>query len=147
MTKAIDGAMTERIVFSVPLPPKSLRANARAHWAVKKEDADAYADVVAAYWRGARAGQLPPPWERARVTYTWKHAGVTPDHSNLGGNTKHLQDILCVAPKLSPQQAAKYRRWHLGIIENDSGIEAVFKSEKVAHKADECVEIEIVRLR
>lgn len=141
---------TERIVFSVPLPPTALRSNSRAHRWAKKKAADEYADAIQ-YALGCQRLVAAPrrlwnPWTAARVTYTWKHAGVAPDHSNLGGNTKYLQDIICVAPKLSPEQAAKYKRWHLGLIENDSGIEAVFKSEKVAHKADECVEIEIVRL-
>lgn len=143
----IDGAAlaksAERIVFTVPLPYPALRANSRSHWATRKKAADAYSmDVMNGYW----SAEFHPhdhtsiPWDAALVTYTWRYAGAQPDHSNLGGNTKYLQDILCVAPRFAP---GKYKRWHMGIVVNDREIEAVFKLEKVAHKADECVLVEI----
>ena len=143
--------MTEEISFTVwfmvPLPPACLRSNARTHWAKRKQAADAYShEVESAVWDETRS-QYPRslrwnyvyPWAKAHVTYTWRYAGKKPDHSNLGGNTKYLQDILCMAPKLPPAQAEVYKRWHLGLVEDDSGITAEFKLERVRHKRDECV--------
>jgi hypothetical protein len=136
-----------RVEFSVPLPPVSLRANSRAHWARKKKDADEYSLAV--------LGQFAPwsfydpaqtwPWKAAKVHYLWQYCGVRPDHSNLGGHTKYLQDILCVAPNLSPQQAEKYKRWHMGIVENDSGICASYSLYKVKHRDQERVVVTIER--
>ena len=147
----------ERVTFTVPLPPRSLRDNASAHWGQRKKDADSYSmDVFASlhvhagetwcrrFMKDNRTDRWP--WARAHVTYVWKYASVAPDHSNLGRHTKYLQDIICMAPKLSPEVAAKYKRYHLGIIENDSGIEAKYKLEKVAHRRDECVELTIERV-
>lgn len=139
------------IRFHVPLPPRSLRDNSSAHWSKKKSDADSYSETVyhesqyQVFHQDRRdLGDLP--WAAARVTYTWRYATSAPDHSNLGRHTKYLQDIICRAPKLSPERAAKYSRWHLGIVDDDAGITATFKLEKVAHRADECVLVEIERV-
>ena len=112
--------MTDTIRFTVPLPPTALRSNARAHWAAKKKAADEYSlAVFAAYVAAPDAKKmlLQKSWTKARVTYTWRYCGVAPDHSNLGGNTKYLQDIIC-----RPPVNCGTDRWYLGIIENDSGI-------------------------
>lgn len=134
------------VSFAVPLPPRSLRANGRSHWAIRKRDADAYSLDVYRALLATGVQRLGQRWRRARVTYVWCHAGVAPDHGNLGGNTKYLQDILCTAPKLPPDQAKKYRRWHLGIIANDAGIEAVYRLRKVPSRKEERCEITIERL-
>lgn len=158
----MEARLTEAIRFSVPLPPVSLRANSRAHWATKKKDADDYSEAV--FWEGRnqtlRWARCRPanndfhlrdgtvllhpalPWEKAHVTYTWHYAGVEPDHANLGAHTKYLQDCLQVAPK----NGAGANRYYLGIVENDRGIVAEYKLEKVPHRKDERVEIEVTRL-
>ena len=143
--------MADVIRFTVPLPPPALRGNSRAHWAKRKKAADEYSEDVWAAFNAVptRVDDCPHctgPWETAHVTYVWKYAGVAPDHSNLGQHTKYLQDIICCAPKLSPAQAQKYKRWHLGIVENDAGIEAEYHMEKVAHRKDEAVEVTIRRV-
>ena len=135
------------IRFTVPLPPGALRSNSRAHWAAKKKAADAYSlYVIVSDWPrqgGGTPEQMGCPWKQAKVTYTWRYAGVRPDHSNLGGNTKHLQDIICMAPRNTD---ARYKRWHLGLVEDDAGITAEYRLEKVAHRHQEEVMIEIRRL-
>lgn len=162
------------IVLSVPLPPVSLRANSRAHWSRKKKDADEYSNAVYDAWNWGEgslkrdySGRTPVgviaedvirwldtpmpedscPWEKADVEFVWKYCGVAPDHSNLGGNTKYLLDIICVAPNLGPKQAAKYSRWHLGLIENDRNVTATYRMERVAHKADTGVLIHITEIK
>ena len=156
------------IRFEVPLPPPSLRANSRAHWSKKKSDADEYSEDVYAYFVGS-VGNLNPapsvmtmavyganvqyiarqmseagfPWSAAHVHYEWHHAGVAPDHGNLGGNTKYLQDILCMAPK---NAKPGYKRWHLGIVEDDAGIVAAYEAVKCAKRADEKVIITITEV-
>ncbi len=136
--------------FSCPLPPPALRANSRAHWARKKKDADEYSAVVVSAWGDwcldSGFHVQPKPWKAADVHYEWRYAGVEPDHSNLGGHTKYLQDIICLAPKLSMEQAAKYKRWHLGLVENDKGIHATYEAVKVPKRDQECVEV-IIRRR
>ena len=129
----------ERITFLCPLPPVELRANNRAHWAQRKRAADEYSiDVVLAVWAAYGGALLRwQPSVRGRVRYTWRYAGVRPDPGNVPGNVKYLQDILCVAPWLGSRQAARYKRWHLGLFEDDSELEAAYKLEKVRQKADE----------
>lgn len=135
------------ITFTVPLPPPSLRANSRAHWATKKQDADAYSVLVGAWTYDSDINKKPHygtyPWEKAHVTYTWRSCGVQPDHGNLGGNTKYLQDILCMAPR----SAAGRDRWYLGLCADDKGITASYVAEKCAKKADECVVVTIEEIR
>ena len=149
----------ERISFLVPHPPKALRPNRRAaHWATRAKAADEYSEVVVdqAYFvsiwpkpeldTAIVTHRKTLPWERARVTYTWRYAGVAPDIDNIAGALKCLQDTLCVAPPPNKRSKDKRNRWYLGLIENDSGIEATFKREKVKHKADEGVLVEVARL-
>lgn len=143
--------MPDVIRFSVPLPPPELRANSRAHWAKRKHAADEYsANVFYAFVSSLAAGlepnTAPVPWARARVRYTWHAAGVLPDQGNIGASTKALQDILCTAPRLAPRVAMAYQRYHLGLVENDAGIEASYAVERCRHKADERVEIELERV-
>lgn len=144
------------VTLTVPLPPVSLRANSRAFWRLKKVDADVYSGSVLFAVRDHTANcyafgcplcleRQPLRWPKAHVRYVWKYAGVEPDHSNLGGHTKYLQDILCVAPKLSPKQAEKYHRWHLGIVENDRGITAEYEAVKVPHRRLEAISVTVRR--
>lgn len=142
--------LEEQIRFSVPLPPRYLRSNARSHWGVKSQAKIAYsADVYWAFDKQITDPRLWPvdgsdfPWERAKVTYTWCHAGVAPDISNLGANTKALQDFLCVAPNTGLQRNDCF---YLGIVADDKHIEPTYRLRKVPHRADECVEIRVTRL-
>lgn len=141
--------MNDRVQFSVPLPPPSLRANSRAHWSRKKKDADEYSEDVFTDCQALGARSTPVhaaklrgilPMKAARVRYEWRHAGVAPDHGNLGGHTKYLQDILCMAPK---NAKPTYKRWHLGLVEDDKGITAEYEAVKVKTKAEECVVITV----
>jgi hypothetical protein len=134
-----------RVVFNVGLPPVSLRANSRAHYRRKKKDADEYSVAIAADAEFQICREHTAlPMKKARVRYVWHYAGVEPDHSNLGGHTKYLQDILCMAPK---NAKPGYRRWHLGILEDDRGITAEYEAVKVAHRKDERVEITVEEVR
>ena len=130
---------TETVEFEVPLPPASLRSNARAHWRKRKADADAYSEGVA--WSMMSVRRDGCPWAAARVTYTWRYCGNKPDVSNVAGSTKHLQDIICMAPK----NGAGKDRYYLGIVENDREIEPVYKLERVAHRDQQGVTIRIER--
>lgn len=137
------GIRADVLEMTLPLPPVVLRANGRAHYMVKNRAADAYSlEVLGCFapWSFFAQRTINPwPWLKAHVTYTWCYSGVRPDHGNLGGNTKYLQDILCMAPK---SKAGK-NRWYMGVIEDDKGIEANYLLYKVAHKADECVVVRI----
>lgn len=144
------------IAFSCPLPPVSLRPNRRAaHWATRAKVADEYSEQVCVAAMMSRPHLsnaqavivgIDKPWPQATVTYTWRYCGVAPDIDNIAGALKCLQDTLCMAPPPNKRTKAKRDRWYLGLIENDSGIEATFKREKVKTKAEECVVIEIERL-
>lgn len=138
------------IEFEVPLPPKAIRSNSRYFWAAKVKAKREYSDAVyqAAcenfYARVAMGlSSAVAPWQRARVTYTWRYCGVAPDLANLGGNTKALQDFLCMAPNIGRRENGCT---YLGLIEDDKGITPVYQLEKVAHRTDECVVIRIERL-
>ena len=153
----------QTVEFAVPHPPNALRPNRRAaHWATRSKAADEYSEEVYAYAMGmamgfnfggvmtsAVYGCKPDglklrggPWQRATVTYTWRYAGVAPDIDNIAGALKVLQDCLCMAPANGKPGRNRY---FLGLIENDSGIEATFKREKVAHKDQQCVLVQITK--
>ena len=93
-------------------------------------------------WPGLKPA-LPAdaPWERARVTFTW-FATHPPDQANVLGNCKALLDILCMAPKSTQRNDTTY----LGLIEDDKGVEAIGRVERVLHRADELVLVEIERI-
>ena len=140
---------TERITFLCPLPPHGLRRNTqyRSPQALGRLKDEYSIDVVLAVWAAYGGALLRwQPSVRGRVRYTWRYAGVRPDPGNVPGNVKYLQDILCVAPRLGSRQAARYKRWHLGLFEDDSELEAAYKLEKVRQKADEGVWVELERL-
>ena len=144
--------MTEEVSFTVPLPPPALRANTRAPWYVRKDAADVYSELV--MWA---AGPLYSdvqacvhgcadygyPWAKAAVHYEWRYAGARPDLGNIPGNVKYLQDIICKAPKLPA--GVLYRRYHLGLVENDREITQTYEISKVATKAEECVVVTLRR--
>lgn len=135
----------EVIEFMMPLPPPSLRSNSRAHWRTKVTAKQAYSRAVFVWYAEQPyqffADRFGFPWKAARVTYTWRHAGVAPDLGNIGPNVKALQDILCMAPKTRQANGTTY----LGLIEDDKGIEPVYKLEKVARRAVEGILIQIER--
>ena len=140
--------MMDSITFFVPLPPPACRSNSRAFWAAKVKAKQAYSEAVYAAAVGTLSGRVGialasavAPWQRARVTYTWRYCGVAPDLGNLGGNTKALQDILCMAPKTMQANGTTY----LGLIEDDKGITPVYELEKVKHKTDEGVLVTILK--
>lgn len=143
--------MSDRITFTVPLPPKAIRSNSRYFWAAKVKAKQAYS---AAVWSSAASagvwGYVSPfnihgvPWQRARVTFTWRAAGVLPDQANIAGNCKALLDIICCAPNTG--KLTVNRTTYLGLIENDRNVELVCRVEKVAHRSDEAVVVEIERL-
>lgn len=144
--------MAERLAFLVPHPPSALRPNRRAaHWATRYKAADEYSEAVFVAWmeRGDGpatwfkwAARTNGPYKAARVVYTWRHAGVAPDIDNIAGAIKVLQDCLCVAPAKASED-----RYYLGLIENDQGIEATFRRQKVSRRADEGVFVEIERVQ
>ena len=85
------------------------------------------------------------PWERARVTFTWRACHL-PDQANVLPNCKALLDILCTAPPEKPGTKHPNRTTYLGILEDDKHVEAVGKVERVRHRADEGVLVEVERL-
>lgn len=136
----------EFVEFTVALPPVSLRANARSHWRTKKADADRYSEYVhmdyyaSNLWSSSAAARTKP-WSKAHVVYTWRYAGTAPDHGNLGGNTKVLQDCL----QMAPANGAGANRYYLGLVENDSGLTCEYRMEKVAHRSEEGVVVTITK--
>lgn len=141
----------QTITFVVDLPPAALRSNSRAHRWAKVKAKQAYSEMVweswretdAALWRETGTYRMSDPaWKAARVTYEWRYCGVAPDLSNLGANTKALQDMLCMAPKTRQTNGTTY----LGLVEDDKGIEPVYRLKRVAHRVDEGVEIVIERI-
>ena len=141
--------MSERIAFQVPLPSRELRSNNRSHWAAKVKAKQAYSLQVLMY---AIDAEPPYPeqilqrrWKRARVTFTWRACRL-PDQSNVLPNCKALLDILCTAPPEKPGTKHPNRTTYLGILEDDKHVEAVGKVERVRHRADEGVLVEVERL-
>ncbi len=146
----VDGA--GRIAFLVPLPPRALRRNTATverenpkpgqskrrsvHWSERAALKRQYQEDVwcAGYVRGGRGC----PWERARLTLEWRHAGIAPDQDNALASLKSLIDVL----------HCKSNR-PLGIVVDDSPehlrIEPV-QCVKVKHRADEGVYVEIEKL-
>ena len=142
--------MTDAVTLTVPLPPPALRANNRTFWARKSKAANEYSEDVWWAWRGQYCGIIQhtfpdAPLDAANVHYEWRYAGVEPDHSNLGGHTKYLQDILCLAPKMSLERAVKYTRTHLGLVADDKGIHATYEAVKVPKRHQECVVVTVTR--
>ena len=130
---------TETVEFEVPLPPPQCRANSRSHWARRSAAALRYSESV--YVAVARQGVAIPrePWKSANVTYTWHYCNGQPDRSNLGGHTKLLQDLLCMAPPSAT------KRYYLGIVEDDRHIWPTYQLVKVPHRINECVHVRIER--
>lgn len=140
----------ERIVFDVPLPPLVIRSNNRSHWARRVKAKQAYSAAVFLVCREARAWPMGRnergfPWQRARVTFTWR-ACHEPDQPNVVPNCKALLDILCMAPPEKPGTKHRNATTYLGLIEDDRGVEAIGKVEQVRHRADECVIVEVERV-
>jgi hypothetical protein len=141
--------MSERIEFTVGLPPRGLRVNSATRvtgWraALKHQ----YQMDV---WCAGRESTFVPgrgamvdfdfqmkPLDRAVLRLTWKHAGVAPDQDNALASLKSLIDVL----------HTKSNR-PLGIIVDDSPeclrIEPV-TLEKVRHRVDEGVVVVIERV-
>ena len=131
------------ITFDVPLPPTSLRANSRSHWALKKKHADVYSRAVWGWAMDALASVRGMPWPAADVHYEWHYATTQPDEGNIPGNVKYLQDILCVAPVLPMEQAAVYKRTHLGIVENDRNVHPTYSMVKETRRAAQRVVVTV----
>ena len=74
------------------------------------------------------------------VTFTQRACNV-PDQANVHPNCKALLDILCCAPATLQKNNTTY----LGLIENDRGVEAIGKVERVRHRADEGVLVRVDR--
>jgi len=135
--------MAETIRFQVPLPPVWIRSNNRSHWTRRTGVKQAYSERVLECWRDVSQGRydrwsVGPSLAQARVTFTWRACHL-PDQANVLGNCKALLDILCMAPKTTQPNNTTY----LGIIEDDKGVEAIGKIEKVAHRHEEAVLVEI----
>lgn len=139
--------MTDAITFTVALPPRALRSNnSRYRWFEKMRARQEYSGAV---WEAfldsdASGKDASCPWQRARITYTWRYCGTAPDISNLGANTKALQDFLCTAPntgKMRPNNCT-----YLGLVEDDKGVEPVYVLERVRHRGEEGVIVKVERL-
>lgn len=136
--------MSDTIRFTVPLPPVAIRSNSRSHWAWRSRKKQAYSeDVYSAACESldARVWMALEPLQRARVTFTWQACHL-PDQANVLSNCKALLDILCTAPKSTQTNNTYY----LGLIEDDKGVEAIGRVEKVAHRHLEGVDVTIERL-
>ena len=136
--------MAERIMFSVGLPPVPLRRNSETRsttwrsklkreyqeqvWCAGHAPASAYVPMA----KYGNPWELP--WERATVHYTWRSTHET-DQDNVIASMKPALDVI---KSTGPRP--------LGIIVDDAGAVVSATWEKVSKRADECVEIEIVRL-
>jgi len=138
------------VTFCVGLPPKELRSNSRAFWAVKVKAKQAYSEEVWDWWHKMTL-ETPPttalldslPWKRARVTFNWKYAGAKPDLANIPANCKALLDCICMAPNTGLQKSSMT---YLGLVENDREVMLNCTLEKVARRAQEGVQITIERM-
>lgn len=130
------------ITFRVSLPPPELRGNSRAHHIVRNRAADAYSEAIYEAYADSSDWQGTPLWlmlPAASVVYVWHYAGARPDIDNIARGVKVLQDTICGAPANGGRN-----RWYLGLIDDDGAIEPVtFRRQKVAHRADEAIEITI----
>lgn len=137
----------EIVRFECPLPPTALRSNNRSHWRTRAAAKVHYSEEVFDRWldveREHRDAYMLEciPWEKARVTFTWKACHL-PDQANVLPNCKALLDMLCTAPK-SPQ---KNNTIYLGLIDDDKGVEAIGKVERVRSRVAEGVDIIMERL-
>lgn len=136
--------MSDVIVFLAPLPPMGLRRNRqyKNNYGLMRLK-DAYAEEV--WCIGAQAmdeqhggtPMLGRPWNRARLTLTWRHYHAGPDPDNALASCKALIDTL----------HTKGRR-PLGIVVDDSPehLETRIVVEKVRGKEREGVLVRIERV-
>lgn len=146
---------SQMVKFSVALPPKALRRNSetRNHnyrAALVREYQEAVwcagqpaTDAITAYKNGTESpsdryqkivARHRAPWPRARVHYVW-HSTHRCDEDNIIASMKPALDVLkATGPR------------PLRIIQDDAGAVVSASWRKVQRRADEHVEIEIVRL-
>lgn len=130
----------ERIVFEVPgLAPASWSGNSRAHWRTKHKDGNQHRMATWIHCHDQVARRVLESdgfaWTPAHLTLT-QRATRPRDHDNFLASCKPLIDAL--GCKASPS---------LGIIWDDSPehLTIEVKTEKVAHRKDECVVVEVER--
>lgn len=74
------------LMIALPIPPRDLSPNARAHWAAKKDKTERYRNAACgAACRALRQEGLPPPmYKRAWVEIEWEHKTARlPDKDNI----------------------------------------------------------------
>lgn len=134
----------EMIRFECPLPPRALRRNSETRnsgWraALVRE----YQEQVWCAGATGHSGGGPvcprcqgPPWERAVLLLTWRHAGVAPDEDNALASLKACVDVL----------GTKGAR-PLGLIVDDSPAHLSIRcvTEKVRTRAEEGVVVELTK--
>lgn len=141
------------ITFEAPLPPRGLRANHATHInAYRARLVREYQEAVwCAGWQalidqthidlspGRRPddafGSAARPWEYARLSIQWRHAGVAPDADNALASLKALIDVLHTRSQRP-----------LGIVVDDSPAHLVIERVelvKVRHRAEEGVRVSI----
>ena len=149
--------MSETITFTCPLPPIALRRN-------RETRSNGYrAALIREYqeqvWCAFHARHVVPndyghdvsycntsqlrfkggrgyPWERAKVTLTWRHHRAGPDEDNALASCKWLLDVLkATGPR------------PLGIVVDDSAAHMTVSltTEKVRRKEDEGVIVTVER--
>jgi len=139
--------MSESVSFSCPLPPRALRTNHRTpHHGYRAALVREYQEQV---WCAGRVAAVElssppnihrsvlPPWAKACVELVWRHAGVAPDEDNALASCKYLIDVLkATGPR------------PLRIVRDDSPdcLSVAITTRKVAHRAQEGVEVTVVRI-
>lgn len=89
--------MIRTLTITLPLPPKSLHPNARAHWGAKSRDAKKYQSDVMAMAHQSGVG-VPFPKASLRLRYFVRTAHATKhDDDNLTGWFKAGRDALAKA--------------------------------------------------
>ena len=130
--------MADAVTFTVPLPPKELSPNARAHWRAKNAAKQAYAETV--YVMGVMSFECcdehapkETPWKWASV-HLVKHSTHETDQDNIIAACKTLID--CLSTKGTRP---------LGIFEDDKriAVTAEWKRERVRSKGR--IEVTVTR--
>ena len=137
----------DTITFTVSLPPPSIRRNSetkkhayRAKLIREYQETvwcagyEVWSRSVPAQHRSTPERLRWHPWPKAHVHYVWKSIQQT-DEDNIIANCKPILDVI----KSTGNRP-------LGIIGDDKHAQVTCEWQKAAHKADECVIVEIEKL-
>lgn len=123
--------MTTRILVTLPLPPRALSPNGRAHWAtVRKHKAAQKKSAWTQAFLAIRAyyGSLAPRWDRARVRTTYyvrDKRGMKRDADNALASLKAAFDGIAEAGVVENDRVFEYAPVEFAIDRDDPRVDII----------------------